>query len=83
MDCLYTNFKHVMAISDELAMAAYSDDAELNQWCIENHCHYLYDRAIYDRWMNRWSSNGIGGGDYYFIACNDDEYFVYAQMIWG
>jgi hypothetical protein len=83
VDQLYTQFKHVMVINDDAAWYIWADDKELDAWCFENRCYYMYDRALYDRWMKRWCSNGIGGGDYYFIATDDDEHFIYAQMVWG
>lgn len=83
IDYLYDRFSHVMVINDDAALDAWDDDSELDEWCINNNCYYLYDRVIYDPWMKRWYTNGIGGADHYFIVTNDPESFVYAQMVWG
>ena len=83
VDQLYTQFKHVMVVGNEAAWDVWADDKELDAWCFENQCYYMYDRVVYDPWINRWCSNGIGGGDHYFIATDYDEQFVYAQLVWG
>lgn len=80
---LYNDFKHVMVVGDDAAWHVWADHSELDSWCIDNDCYFMYDRAIYDQWMKRWFSNSIGGGDYYFIATNNTESFVHAQMVWG
>lgn len=83
VDHLYSQFRHVMVINDDESWYIWADEKDLDRWCFENRCYYMYDRAFYDPWMKRWYSNGIGGGDYYFIATNSDEHFVHAQMRWG
>ena len=83
IDHLYYKFDHVMVINNDMAWEVWTNHSELDAWCIDNDCYFMYDRAIYDQWMKRWFSNGIGGSDYYFVATNNKESFVHAQMVWG
>jgi len=58
-------------------------DSDLHQWCIENKCQYGWYRVLWDKWTNRWSSNGIGGGDHLFIITDDEKTAVLAKLTWG
>ena len=80
---LYLRYKHVIVINSSASGALWDDHCPLDEWCQANDCYWLYDRAWYDQWNNRWESNGIGGGDYFFLATNSDESSVLAKIIWS
>lgn len=79
VDRAYKEFKHVIMVHD---YNHYYHD-EFDMWCQLNLCYYLYDCVWYDRWRNRWESNGIGGSDALFVLTNNDDTAIMAQLRWG
>ena len=85
VDELYPYFKYVICVNNK-----YLSDLdwmfgpkELHEWANEYNCVCMMDRALYNKWNNRWESNGIGGGDYYFLATNDDEVATISMLRWS
>lgn len=58
-------------------------DDELLEWCRDRGCKLFWDRVIWDNWMHRWQSNGIGGFDILFILAPDSETGMEAKLAWG
>lgn len=79
VDRAYDEFKYVIRVNER----TWPDRDEFDLWCQLNLCYYCYDRVWYDKWRNRWESNGIGGGDAFFILTDNDETAVMAQLRWG
>jgi hypothetical protein len=63
--------------------AGWDELDRLTVWCEENGCHCFWDRVLWDKWMNKWSSNGIGGFDVLFIAADDEETAMLARLSWA
>lgn len=61
------------------------DLLDLIDWCRDRGCKVFWDRVIWDRWMKRWESNGIGGMDVLFVGVrsNDEETIIEAKLVWG
>lgn len=74
----YGSDKHVIA-----TYSGWDELDELTSWCKENGCQCFWDRVVWDRWMNRWSSNGIGGFDCLFIQADSDDTSALARLTWG
>lgn len=63
--------------------AGWDELDELTAWCAEHGCQCFWDRVLYDQWMSRWVSNGIGGADYLFIQCESESMAIMARLRWG
>lgn len=79
VDHAYNEFKHVIMVN----RSPWPDRDEFDMWCQLNLCYYCYDRVWYDKWRNRWESNGIGGFDVLFVLTDNDDTAVMAQLVWG
>lgn len=82
VDSLYDKYKHVICISPEKSGGFWVNREPLNQWCLDNECHWTADRALPDCTGNRWRSNGVAGGDYFFVATNSNEAAMLAKLVW-
>ena len=82
IDRMYNKYEFVIRIVQDQELWR-SNTKELEDWCFQNSCYYMSDRAWYDPFRQRWESNGIGGGDYFFILTNNKEVATLAQLRWG
>ena len=78
VDQAYGADKIVIATS-----AGWDELEDLTKWCKENGCRCFWDRVIWDRWMSKYSSNGIGGVDILFIETVDSEVATLSRLIWA
>ena len=80
VDHEYSKGNYVVLVSDE-----HFDNANcgLHDWCVQNKCQYGCDRVLWDKWVNRWASNGIGGRDELFVIAKDADSAILAKLVWG
>lgn len=78
VDQAYGSDKKVIATN-----AGWDELDEMTEWCTEHGCQCFWDRALYDQWMRKWVSNGIGGADYLFIQCDSENSAIMARLAWG
>lgn len=78
VDQAYGDDKWVIA-----TYAGWDEVEELIAWCKDNGCQCFWDRVLYDHWMCKWVSNGIGGADYLFIQCDSENSATMARLTWG
>ena len=84
VDNLYTNFKYVIPINQSIWDLSEIDRSnQLYKWCEQHDSVFMYDRVIYDTYFKRFFSNELGGGDYYFIATNNEEEAVQNVLRWS
>ena len=82
LDLAYSSNLYVVALDDRHDTPSQKYRG-LYDWCVENDCQYGWDRVLWDKWSNRWLSNGIGGGDKLFIIAKDADTAFQAKLIWG
>lgn len=63
--------------------AGWDELDEMTEWCAEHGCQCFWDRVLYDQWMCKWVSNGIGGADYLFIQADTEDLATLARLRWG
>lgn len=78
VDQAYGSDKRVIATD-----AGWDELDNLTAWCELHGCQCFWDRVIWDRWMQRWSSNGIAGFDQLFIQADSEDTALLARMAWG
>lgn len=82
---LYSEFKYVIQANNEHHVWWHPicpfEDAIA--WAKEHNCEILVDRVLWDPWMQKWASNGIGGGDYLFFATNDEATALMTALRWS
>lgn len=83
VDKAYTSFKHVIRVVNDEGLWTGGKPAELEDWCYQFSSYYFWDRVWFNQWRNRWESNGIGGGDYFFIVTDYDDSAILAKLRWS
>lgn len=85
IDWAYNEYKYIFTIQwqyDFLIIGS-SLKQELEEACMHNFAYYIFDRVIYDRWTNRWCSNGLGNSDEIFIVTNYDVGATLLTLRWS
>jgi hypothetical protein len=83
IDWAYNSYKYVFRIRWNHHFLFRSDlRQELEQSCMHNFAYYIFDRVMYDRWNNRYVSNGLGDSDEIFIVTNYNAGATLLQLRW-
>lgn len=85
VDQLYADFRYVIQVNNDHHewWHPFCPFEEAKAWARDHSCEILVDRVIWDSWMQRWTNNEIGGGDYLFFATNDEDAATMTTLRWS